>query len=323
MGTPAACSEAEFIALFKQHQSATTVAKILGKSPRAVQKRRKTLESRGVFLPTLDHRTVYNKPVVEHNHGVIRYDISDGQILVGSDAHIWPGPLSTMQRAFLQFARTLKPAAVVANGDFFDGARNSRHPSIGWEHKPEVHEELAALQNYMGEIKKVSPKSRRMWPLGNHDARYENKLAAQVGEYKNIKGVHLKDHFDEDWIPCWRIDVNRGGDYAVIRHRELGGEHADYRNVVNGGAHIVTGHDHRTGVVPYRNYAGLRYGVRCGFMGDSPLDPQFVNYLEAKEPNWHPAFVVLTFLGGRLLMPELVTKWDDKHVQFRGEIIAV
>jgi hypothetical protein len=75
--------------------------------------------------------------------------------------------------------------------------------------------------------------------------------------------------------------------------------------------------------VPWRNYRGLHYGVRCGFMCDSAQDPQFVHYLEGREPNWHPAFVKLTFVNGLLLMPELVTRIDDTHVQFRGEVIEV
>lgn len=290
-------------------------------APRAVMTRRRSIESRHkIVLPTIDPRPAYNQAnQVSEAGAVAALTIRDGQILVGSDAHIWPGPLSTMQRAFLQFAKKLKPAAVVANGDFFDGARVSRHASIGWEAKPSVRQELEAVQDYMHELFKASPNSKRFWPLGNHDARFETRIANVLPEVEGIKGVHLKDHI-QGWTPCWRLDVN---DDVVIRHRELGGEHADFRNVQTAGKTIVTGHDHRTGVVFWRNYRGLHYGVRCGFLGDSPLDPQFVHYLEGRAPNWHPAFVLLTFKDGRLLTPELVTKFDDGRVEFRGDLIAV
>ena len=224
-----------------------------------------------------------------------------------------------MQRAFLAFAQRLKPVVVVANGDICDFPQISRFASIGWEKKPTVADELAAVQDYLGEIVRLAPAARHMWPLGNHDMRFETLIAAKAPDMANIHGMHLKDHFTQ-WTPCWRIDLN---DDVIIRHRELGGEHADYRNVVTSGKTMVTGHDHRTGVVPYRNYAGLRWGVRCGFLGDSANDPQFVNYLECREPNWHPAFCVLTFKDGRLLMPELCIKHDDDHVEFRGEVIRV
>lgn len=322
----AACSEDEFIRIWKRELSATAVAKVLKTSVRAVNERRRRIESTiGYVLPVFDPaRPRYTSAEfrVSANHSVVNATITDGMVIIGSDAHIWPGELTTMQRAFLQFARDLKPTAIIANGDFFDGARASRWAHSSWGdmgQKPSIRQELDAVKDYMSSLVAASPQSKRFWPLGNHDARYEAKIIALAPEYEGVPGLSLKDHFSM-WTPCWRVDIN---DDVIVRHRELGGEHADFRNTVNSGKSMVTGHDHRTGVTPWRNYRGTQWGVRCGYLGDSPQDPQFVNYLEAKEPNWHPAFVVLTFKDGRLLWPELVTKHDDAHVQFRGKVIAV
>lgn len=319
----AVVSDDQFVDLWNTFGSATKLAQHLGVNVRGVNTRRRSIEGRRrIVLPTVDDRRPSYNHVIPRDHeagAVATLRIDDGTILVGSDAHIWPGPLTTMQRAFLHFARKLRPTVVVANGDFFDGARVSRFPSIGWESRPSIRQELEAVADYMGELKKMAPGARRFWPLGNHDARFESRIANTMPEVEGIKGMHLKDHIP-GWTPCWRLDVN---DDIVIRHREHGGEHADWNNVVKGGKTIVTGHDHRTGVVPYRNYRGLHWGVRCGFLGDSPTDPQFVHYLEAREPNWHPAFVVLTFVGGRLLWPELVTRHDDDAVEFRGAVVRV
>ncbi len=318
--TAPACTDQQFIALFKEHQSSTLVAKVIGVAVRNVSERRRRIEAKyGIALPVFDHRPAYNQAAVDANKAVIRYEISDGVVLVGSDAHIWSKPWTTMQRAFLHFARTLKPAAIIANGDFFDGARISRWPSIGWEQKPSVIQELQAVQDYLGELEIASPKSKRFWPCGNHDARLESKLAAAAPEYVGVKGTSLKDHFPH-WTPCWRVDINSD---VVVRHRENGGEHADFRNTQIGGKTIVTGHDHRANVTAYNDYNGTRWGVRCGYMCESAEDAQFVNYLEARQPNWCPAFVVLTFKAGRLLWPELVTKHDDALVNFRGSLLPV
>ena len=323
MGSPGkpSCTDDEFIKLwYETGCSPTKIGERLGCAPRSMHARKRSIENnRKIKLPTMDDRPHYNEMRVEPNRAVVSLQVSDGVVLVGSDAHIWPGPLTTMQRAMLVMTARLKPKAIIANGDFFDGGKISRHPSIGWEKKPELHEELEAVQDYMSEWVKVAGKAKRIWPIGNHDMRFESRVANQLPEFAKIHGVHLKDHFPL-WTPCWRVDIN---DDVVVRHRELGGEHADFRNVQTAGKSIVTGHDHRTGVVHWCNYAGTHYGVRCGFMGDSPLDPQFVHNLEGKEPNWHPALVALTFLNGRLLWPELVTKHDDDHVQFRGEVIKV
>ncbi len=315
--TAPACDEDEFIRVWRENDgNIERTAKAIGTTLRGVHRRRRNIEAkRCIALHSSKHEHIGN----DTGSAVVTYKIQDGTILIGSDGHLWPGRLSTMQRAFLHFAKKLNPKAILDAGDSFDGPTISRHPSIGWEAAPKVHQEIDALKEFKGELEKLVPGAFRAWTLGNHDLRYESRLAQVAPEYAKVFGVHLKDHFPL-WTPCWRIDIN---DDIVVRHREGSGEHADYRNVVNAGKTILTGHDHRTGVVPYRNYRGLHYGVRSGYMAESALDPQFVHYLEAKCPNWHPAFVVFTFVRGLLLMPELVTKVDDSHVQFRGEVIEV
>lgn len=316
-----ACSDDQFIRLARELQSVSAVAKAIGVTVRATFQRWAKIEKRHqIVLPKFHQLT--GKPLlveVDHSKAVASLKIRDGTVIVGSDFHVINMERTTMQRAFVHFAKKLKPVAVVVNGDVADFGQISRYPSIGWESKPSLIQELRAVEDFLGELAKAAPAAKKIWPMGNHDARFESRLAAVAPEFREVKGIHLKDHFPL-WLPCWRLDIN---DDVIIRHRELGGEHADFRNVQTSGKTIVTGHDHRTGVVPWRNYRGLHWGVRCGYMADSPRDQQFVNYLEGKEPNWHPAFAVLTFRAGKLLWPELVTKHDDGVVEFRGELVEV
>ena len=310
-----------FIAAYRQHQSAFKVAQHFGLSHQAVYKRRLKVEKQyGIVLPQNDKRVKYARGEVSYNSAVFNLEVENGCVLIGSDIHVWPGALTVTQRAFIHFAKKLKPVACILNGDVFDGASISRFPSIGWESKPTVKAELEAVGDYLGELVKALGSALRLWTLGNHDARFEHRIANAVPEYAGVKGVHLRDHFDQ-WTPAWRVDIN---DDVVVKHRMAGGEHADWNNVVRGGKTTVTGHDHRLSVTPYRDYRGTRYGVRCGYMGESPLDPQFVHYLEASEPNWQPGFIVLSFADGHLLTPEMVAKADHADaVQFRGELIHV
>lgn len=310
----------EFIRVYRELQSAKAVAEHFGISVNSVTQTRARLEKKGYLLPQFDKRKAYAKAEIDYSRAVYRMRIDDGQVLIGSDFHIWPGARTTMQRAFIQFARKLKPHTVVLNGDVCDFATISRHPSIGWESKPTVKQELEAVGDFLGDLLTASGKSKRVWCAGNHDLRFESRIAAQLSELAGLDGVHLKDRFPE-WVPCWRCDIN---DDIIVKHRGQGGEHADWNNVVKAGKSIVTGHDHRANVTAFRDYRGIRWGVRCGYMGESPLDEQFVHYLEASEATtWIPAFAVLTFKGGRLLWPELVTKHDDSSVQWRGEVINV
>jgi hypothetical protein len=315
----AKATEEEFISAYRELQSTTLVAQRFGLTPTRANHRKKFLEQKhGITLPVHDKRPAYNTAEVQQKE-VAKLSITDGTVLIGSDIHIWPNHRTTMQQAFIHFAKFLKPTAIILNGDVADFPSISRHPSIGWEKIPTVQEELEAIRDWLEELIKASPNSRRIWAAGNHDLRFESRIANVLPQAAGIEGMHLKDHFP-GWQPCWRVDVN---DDIVVRHREYGGEHAGFANVLKSGKTIVTGHDHRLDVVSYHDYTGVRYGVRTGYMCDSPMDPQFVNYLEARMPNWHAGFVLLSFSGGKLLMPEIVRKWRDDECEFRGGIVRV
>ena len=309
------CSDDDLIAAVLKY-GPDRAATILGySSKRQIYSRMNRIEERrGINLRT-SPKSIKNGPSVAG--AVIPIEVRNGTVLVGSDAHIWPGDLTTAQRAFLHFAKELKPAAIIANGDFFDGSSISRFPSIGWESKPSVQEELEAVQDYMHQLVQASKNSQRLWPAGNHDLRFESRIAAQLPELRDVKGVHLKDHFPA-WAPCWRVDINGGS--VVVKHRWKGGIHATHNNTLNSGVTLVTGHLHSLKVTPYTDYNGTRYGVDTGTLADVNGE-QFIHYTEAGPVNWRSGFVVLTFKDGELLLPELVQKWDEDHVQFRGQII--
>lgn len=247
-------------------------------------------------------------------------EIKNGTVLVGGDGHYWPGLASTAHRAFVKFIKEMKPKAIVYNGDALDGATISRFADIGWEKNPWVSEELETVQERLGEIEMAAPRGCFLtWNMGNHDLRYESRLAAVAPQYRNVKGIHLKDHFPL-WWPAWSTWFN--GE-VVTKHRLKGGVHATHNNVIASGKTIVTNHLHSLKVTPYSDYNDRpRWGVDCGCLAD-PNGEQFVNYSEDAPKNHRSGFAVLTFFKGRLLWPELVHVFDGKHVEFRGKIINV
>jgi hypothetical protein len=249
--------------------------------------------------------------------GRLTHEIYDGVCVVGSDAHYWPGVASTAHRAFVRFCERLCPTLVVINGDAFDGASVSRHSPLIWEEKPPVIGEIEACVDRLGEIAKAAPKARKAKPLGNHDSRFESRLATVAPEYAKVKGFHLKDHIPE-WEPCWSIWVNN---VVAIKHRLKGGVHARHNNTVAAGMTTVTGHLHNLGVTPFNDYRGCRWGVDTGMMAE-PFGPQF-EYLEDGPRNWRSGFVILTFRAGKLMWPEVVHVLEPGVVEFRGERIEV
>lgn len=324
MGAPKV-SDGEFIELWNTHKSASKVAAAINQPERTVHARRRRLESlKGIKLESVDARARhFDHRQTAHVHPQRKdLGILNGTILVFSDAHFWPGIYTTAYRGLLWAIHTLKPQAVVNNGDAFDGASISRHPRIGWDSTPSVIEELKACDAALGEIEEAAKAARHnvrlVWCLGNHDARFENRLAANAPQYEHVHGFSLKDHFP-DWEPCWAV---WNGENTVIKHRLSGGVHATHNNTVKAGVSIVTGHLHSLKVTPFDDYNGTRYGVDTGTLAD-PTGPQFSNYLEEGPTNWRSGFAVLTFVDGHLLFPELVKVHDEKRIQFRGQLIDV
>lgn len=308
------CPDDEFVRLFNS-LGADKVAKQLGINRRNVQRRRALLAAKGYALasPNLGDDSVSSHP---HRY---EFEVRNGTVIVGSDFHIWPGAESTALRAFKKAASWLKPQAVILNGDVMDFPKISRHAPIMWESAPDPQDEIEAAQGHLHDIAMACGDARKVWTLGNHDARFESRLATMAPEYRRVTGVHLVDHFPL-WEPCWSAWINND---VVIKHRPLGGGIGAARNsTAKAGKTIVCGHLHSMKVVPYTDYNGTRYGVDTGCIAD-PSHKAFVDYTEDAPLDWRSGFCVLTFKDGRLMQPELVQVWDKDHVEFRGKVYRV
>lgn len=311
MGAPA-CDDRTFIELFETIGPDRTKDQ-LKTTLRNVYARRERLErrtGRSILAPA---QQVIK---IEHPQRVC-FDVQDGTVLVASDGHYWPGRIPTAHKALIKFSKEYKPKLIVFNGDAFDGASISRHPAMNWEKQPTVKEEIEAVQERLGEIEKAAFKARKIWTLGNHDSRFESRLAMVAREYAEVQGVHLKDHFP-NWEGAWACWIN---DSVVIKHRHKGGIHATHNATLWAGKTMITGHLHSLKVTPFSDYNGTRFGVDTGCIAD-PYGPQF-DYNEDNPRNHRSGFIVLTFRDGVLMWPEVVAVVDRDHVQFRGEILKV
>ena len=317
-------NDTDFIELIKTVGLRETARKI-GVSIRNVNRRRRNLE--------LAHKIVIHPPYrvgktgnpsptrdLEEHSARQHIKVTDGNVLIGSDSHYWPGIISTAHRAFVHFNKELKPKYVIKNGDEMDFPSVSRHAPIMWEKRPSVVMEIEAAQDRLHEVTEANKNAKYFWTFGNHDALFETRLATLMPELARVKGVHLKDHFPR-WKPCWSVWIN---DDVVVKHRWANGIHAVYNNTLKSGKSIITGHLHSLKVTPWSDYNGTRFGVDCGTMAH-PYGPQFKNYTEDNARNWRSGFVVLTFAGGKLLWPEVCHVIDEIEglVEFRGKVYKV
>lgn len=310
-------SDADFIAAWRKLGSVTLISAALSLADSTVRKRRRECEHRyGIKLPTWNDLSTA-RTVIKRDEGRVDLNIDDGVVIVFSDAHYWPNVRTTAHRALLAMIRQLKPVAVICNGDAFDGGTISRYPRIGWDKNPTVIEELNAVKSALDEVESCVIGAELIWPLGNHDARYETKLAASAPEFEGVAGFHLKDHFPR-WRPCWTVWVN---DETCITHFYHTGIHDTHNNVLKGQCHYVSGHTHSLKVTPWTDARGhTKYGVNTGTLADA-LGKHNVDYQGGRHGNHRSGFAVLTYRDGQLLMPELVIKHDEDTIEFRGHIL--
>lgn len=306
------CSDAEFISLFTKNGAAIT-GKMLGISERSVYKRRANL-ARFEVITAPGQQPATSFP------GRIPLEIKTGTIIVGGDAHIWPGPASTCMRAFKKFIDDIKPAAVILNGDVLDFPRISRHPQ-NWESAPDPQEEIEAAQDYLSDIVQAcSRKTQKIWNIGNHDQRFEQMIANSLPQYRGVLGVHLADHFPA-WQKAMSCMINEriiGGE-TIVKHIPKGGGIGATRNsTLNGGISFVHNHLHAQHIRPLSDYHQHdRYGVDTGMLADK--EHRAFAYTQDLPLDWRSGFAILTYRDGILMPPDLVTKVDDKTVWFRGE----
>jgi predicted MPP superfamily phosphohydrolase len=300
----AACSDEEFIKLFREIGSPQAVSEALGVSIRNVFARRNRLEKKhGIELLSFsEHTRITN---VTHEQKIYT-EITNGIVVVFSDAHYWPGPPTVAHKALLAVVSNLKPAVVIANGDVFDGARVSRHDPIYKHETPSPKEEVEACVERMTEIEDASKNSTFLWTVGNHDQRLWRYIRVNAPEASGMPYTDLFEYFGR-WKPTYAIDVNGN---TLIKHRWHNGIHATYNNALKGGVNVVTGHLHRLQVSAWGDYTGRRYGVDTGTLAE-PDGQQFM-YLEHNPVPWASGFAVLTFRNGVLLPPELVEVVDGE-----------
>ena len=302
----------EFIKTWNKLKSAAKVSKELGLEVRSVHERRRSIENR--YRMRLESNSKSSPEYYVRDHmSRMDVDLENATIFVASDAHYWPGEASEAHKAFVRLIKKMKPDVVVMNGDAFDGATISRYAKVGFPTHaiPNVKQELEAVSDRLGEIEKVAGNAKLVFTMGNHDQRFEAKLANVAPEFEGVRGFSLKEHFPR-WLFCMSMFINKN---LMIKHRYRNGIHGVYNNTLHGGVSMVTGHLHRLQAIIFSDYNGTRWGVDTGTLSDTEGD--HMSYGEDNPKNHCSGFAVLTIKDGRLIQPEFCAVLDGVPY-FRG-----
>ena len=312
-------SDDQFIKIWMELKSPAKVAKHLDMDLRGVNTRRVKLQSKyGITLPCT-HGNAQYKMTIPEDKVRIKVDMENGVFVVFSDAHYFPGIISTAHRSLLKLLPTIKPKILIANGDILDGTSISSHARIGYEERPTVQQELEAVQDRLSELEKACKggATKFIRTIGNHCIRFDSKLSGFVPQYEKVKGFTLDDHLP-GWTSCWSLMINEN---VMIKHRWHNGIQATHNNILKGGTSFFTGHLHALGMARWSDYKGTRYGVDTGTLAD-PWGQQF-GYMEDNPRNWRSGWALGTIKDGKLMPPEICEVIDDDHVWWRGEKIKV
>jgi hypothetical protein len=318
-------SDADFISAWEAcGGSPTRVSKLIGLAVRNVHQRRSDLLGRGIPLHTGDGRRVENrlsevKPVKHIEFERRRqFKVKDGSVVFFTDPHWLPDHSPAAHDALERVIQKIKPVGVICGGDAADGDTISRYdPTRGHHKRFTVREEMDCVKEHFDSIDKVMdrycPKAWRAWILGNHDVRLSRYIATRAPELKEMPYSRV-----EDWVPrwplSWTVEINASTPgMTVLRHRNLAG--SLQLQASKAGVHYVHGHLHRLNVHTNATFAGPRYSVDGGSLAD-PKSEGF-DYAEGAAEQVQ-GFVVLTYVGGELLMPELAFMHKEL-VYFRGQ----
>lgn len=318
-------------------KAATYFGKVCGKHPELKGERYKSrYDCIGCQLQKSALNSQKYREYVARNVGVQRtrdharavLPIKDGCALVISDQHYYPGdPASPAHKGALKLAKILKPYAIINNGDSIDGASISRWPVSSFVElgeRPSVAAEIGEAGKRLKEFEDFSFVDFLVWNMGNHDARFETRLAEKVPEYAGINGFKLKEHFPF-WLPAWRTDFQAQEDSApevIIKHMYKGGMYASHNNALWAGVSCVTGHDHMLWCKAITDVRGTRWGMDAGTL--APVySKHFTNYTQDNPVNWQSGFLLLHFEGGKFVGPEPVHALPDGRVIFRGKDLKV
>ena len=306
----------EFIDLWHQLKSPTLISKKLGIDVRNIHQRRRNLENK-YKIRLISNSSNSQEYYVRDHMSRMDVDIDNATIFVASDAHYWPDQISVAHQAFVKLVKKHKPDIVVMNVDAFDGASISRYPKAGYAtfEMPTVKQELEAVSDRLGEIEKVAGNAKLVFTMGNHDQRFEAKLANQAPEFQGVAGFSLKEHFPR-WLFCMSMMVNKN---LMVKHRFANGLHATYNNAMKAGVSMTTGHLHRLQATIVSDYNGSRWGIDTGTLCETDGDQ--MAYGETNPSNHCSGFAVLTIVNGRLIQPEFCAVLDG-HAYFRGEQVC-
>ena len=250
--------------------------------------------------------------------------------LVLSDVHI-PFHDPGLVRAWLDFARKLKPAGVDIIGDVMDCymlSRFDKNPA----RKSSFQSELDTARDLLAEIRRaVGPNCDIRYSEGNHENRLKRMLWGRVKEFADLRNLSIPQLLDTKglgikyYIPespyrignLWFLhgDVTRKQNFS----KSAGGRAADGVARAIGGS-VLMGHTHQMGHAMFRSWERELEGYEVGCLCQMNME-----YCIGVPP-WQQGWAVVHILKGGAFSVEFVRCVEGarrrRNLIYRDKVIA-
>lgn len=190
------------------------------------------------------------------------------QVLVVPDLHA-PYHDEKVWGCILETIRRVKPAGVVAIGDFADFYSISRHTKDPKRSKVSLDDEIAAVKIERRRLERAAGKAWLRFTKGNHETRFDRLIAEEAPQFRGLLSVKDALGFGDNW--GW-TDYGDWFTYGKCNYtHDVGrsGVNTARQSLQDFGGNIVVGHSHRGGVA----YQGTTRGeshtaLNVGWAGD-------------------------------------------------------
>lgn len=190
----------------------------------------------------------------------------------------------------LEFVKWFKPQHIFIIGDFLDFYQVSRFVRDP-KRKMSIQDDLFEGQELLAKITKLTPKAKRIFLQGNHEARLKKFIWTTAEELSGITSLEVPEllqtkklgweYIEQGWTHFHGLLVKHGN---VVRQNA---GYSAFGELTKNGMSGISGHTHRLGQTFIRNQAGLYTWIESGCLCN--LNPE---YLEGQIANWQHGLTV-------------------------------
>lgn len=220
-------------------------------------------------------------------------------VLVLGDIHFPFHHVAALKKAKQAIAQ-VRPQVVIQIGDLRDMYSASKYPRSYDLMTPAQENKLGREQSeeMWHHIKKLSPRSKRIQLMGNHDTRYTSRVYEKLPEAEVPMKQWLRNEYTFDGVETIhdpKEEIKVEGIIYQHGYRPGLGDHATYNQ-----HSTVVGHSHRAGLKVFHNLRGLFFELNVGWLGDR--DAKVFGYrAQNKITHTSRGFGIVDSLGPRFI----------------------